>query len=115
MDETEAILIARGMTNVLDYPYYVAVAYGHDTIEDSNIKIDELLFANIPIDVVNSIDAMTKRNGETREEYINRVKSDKYARLVKQADSLRNLTHSIREGNAKRIAKYTNYLKLLSE
>jgi len=114
--ETHAIVIERGIVDGSDeYWKYIAVAFGHDLIEDTSVKIDTLLWSNIPVDAVNGIDMMTKRNGESRTEYIERVKSDKYSHLVKQADSLSNLTHSIRAGNSKRIAKYTTYLSILGE
>ena len=67
----------------------------------------------MPVQIVGGIDGMTKRSKETRIAYINRLKFNKFSHLVKQADSLRNLTWSIREGVGKRIRKYTNYLSLL--
>jgi hypothetical protein len=114
VEETISILANRDIwPSHPEYWFYVGTALGHDIVEDTEVTLLVLIESKIPMQIIGGINGMTKRNKETRDEYINRVKFDKFSHLVKQADSLRNLTWSIRAGAGRRIRKYTEYLKLL--
>ena len=63
-----------------------AVAWLHDVVEDTGITLASLRAAGFPEAVLAGVDAMTKRSGETPEEYFGRVRSDPLARIVKAAD-----------------------------
>lgn len=97
-------------------PYYASyqiVAYGHDLIEDTNVTIDMLLGLKFSSEVVKAIEAITYSKGESRNEYLDKVMKNEIAHKVKIADTLSNLTHSVRDGNIRRISKYTNQLEYL--
>ncbi|NBR06934.1 MAG: hypothetical protein EBT92_14325 [Planctomycetes bacterium] len=104
--------VARRIRAVTVLPYFEAVAWLHDSIEDSNGQVQEnlLLTRGIDIEIVNAVVAITKVDGEDYEKYLLRVKSDPYAKLVKIHDMLDNL--SDRPSN-KQILKYARGLQFL--
>lgn len=94
-----------------------AVSYLHDILEDTDIPVIELL-TSFSADVVEAVIVLTKPKSElvgAYAEYIAKVRKNPLALLVKKADTLCNLTNSVIEGNTKRVLKYTNQLKLLSQ
>jgi len=64
----------------------IAAALLHDVLEDTELTRDDLLAAGIPVDVIDVVDAVTKRAGEAPEEYFTRVRADSRAVAVKRAD-----------------------------
>lgn len=68
----------------------IATAWLHDSVEDTNTSLSEIatLFGQA---VANSVNALTKRQGEPYQDYLLRVKSNEIARKVKIAD----LTHNM--------------------
>ena len=56
------------------------VALLHDTVEDTGVSLAFLAR------IVDAIDALTRRPGESRESYLSRVRVNDLARLVKLAD-----------------------------
>lgn len=62
-----------------------AVAWLHDVVEDTQISLADLA-RQFPADVVDAVDAMTKRADEERDAYYRRVRSNRIARAVKSAD-----------------------------
>ncbi|MBO9041445.1 MULTISPECIES: HD domain-containing protein [Curtobacterium] len=64
----------------------VAAALLHDVLEDTELTRADLLDRGIPVDVVDDVDAVTKRAGESPEEYFARVRARAGARAVKGAD-----------------------------
>jgi (p)ppGpp synthase/HD superfamily hydrolase len=91
------------------------VALGHDVVEDTPVTLSQLTEEGFPQDVVDGIDGMTKRKGESPVDYIKRVKANPFSHTVKKCDSLRNLTHSVRDGDTRRVLKYIKYLGDLHE
>lgn len=63
-----------------------ATAVLHDVIEDTFVTKEYLLGELIPQVVVDAVDAMSKRNGERYDEYLERVKWNEIATRVKIAD-----------------------------
>ncbi|ROS71918.1 HD domain-containing protein [Curtobacterium sp. PhB130] len=96
----------------------IAAALLHDVLEDTVLTRSDLIGRGIPNDVVDVVEAVTKRAGESAEEYFARVRARVGARAVKHADiedntdpaRLEQLDEATRE---RLIAKYTRSLQLL--
>jgi (p)ppGpp synthase/HD superfamily hydrolase len=79
--------------DTLDQQLRKAVAWLHDTVEDTDLtlkKISETFYDYSRLEIVSGIyegvDAMTKRSGESNEDYYWRVKQNPIATDVKIAD-----------------------------
>lgn len=87
-------------------------------LEDTELTRNDLIGRGIPSDVVDDVEAVTKRAGESAEEYFARVLARAGARAVKHAD-IEDNTDSARlemldDATRQRlIAKYTRSLQLL--
>lgn len=90
-----------------------AVAYLHDIIEDTPMTFNELIAAGICERVAEAVLYITKTDGESYKDYIAGVKSNELACKVKLCDTSANLMNSIKEGNTKRINKYSKQIQLL--
>lgn len=70
----------------------VIVAVLHDTLEDSDLYSELDLREVFPVDIVDSVICLTRREGEPYlTEYLNRVISNKTATLVKYFDLMDNM------------------------
>ena len=82
----------------------------HDVVEDSDYTIMHLATAGFPDNIILAVDAITKRAGESYDDYISRVKNNEIARKVKLYDLTDNLDlkrlKSIKEKDLYRINKY---------
>lgn len=67
------------------------VAVLHDVLEDSDILYGELFDEGVPIELLDALDALTKRKGEDYRTYIDRVALNPLAVKVKLADIADNL------------------------
>lgn len=67
------------------------VAVLHDIVEDTRIDLAFLKYHDYPADVVNAVDAISRREDETYVEYIERVSQNPLAARVKLADLHDNL------------------------
>lgn len=87
-----------------------AVAYLHDVVEDTNISLEDLrkIFSS---NIVEAIDAITKRENETYEDYLKRVSMNKIARKVKISDMLHNMDLTRLEKITKKDIERTNKYK----
>lgn len=74
------------------------VAVLHDVVEDSAWTLDGLRAARFPRTVVEAIDCLTRRDGETYAEFIQRCDTNDIARLVKVADIKDNLSPTRENG-----------------
>lgn len=92
--------------------FTMAVAWLHDSIEDSGgmIHVDWLLHQGVEAEIVESVIAMTKAKGEDYEDYLNRVKLNRHARIVKVQDMLDNLASNPTD---RQILKYAKGLQFL--
>jgi hypothetical protein len=63
----------------------------HDVVEDSGITLGELQRLGYPPDVVDAVDALTRREGETYEDFVERAGRSPIARAVKAADLRDNM------------------------
>ena len=92
------------------------VAVLHDAIEDSALKIEDLVKQGFPEFITDAIAAITKLDGEPYEDYILRVKSNAIARKVKIADVTHNMDISrIANPTEKDFQRLEKYKKVLQE
>lgn len=86
----------------------------HDVLEDTETTRDELceLFGNV---VARNVWVLTKVEGGEYKAYIANIRDNPIALAVKVADTLCNLTQSHKEGNLKRIRKYSKQMYLLTK
>lgn len=63
-----------------------AVGLLHDIVEDTHVTLDQLRQTGFPERVVEAVDAMTKRKGESFADYYERVKANDLAVIVKWHD-----------------------------
>lgn len=113
----------------INHPIYVAslletdeqkaVAYLHDVIEDTNITIDDLKSYGFPKHIVEAVEAITKKELESYDDYLKRVANNSLAKIVKIADLIHNsdLTRlkSITQEDINRKIKYQKSIIKLSE
>lgn len=99
-------LVAQGHTD----EDLLAAAWLHDTVEDGVLIWQTLRDKEIPEKVIDTVVALTKRLGEPYQQYLNRVKANPVARVVKVADILDNLSDTPTD---KQILKYASALLYL--
>jgi guanosine-3',5'-bis(diphosphate) 3'-pyrophosphohydrolase len=63
----------------------------HDVVEDSDVTLEQLTREGFPPEVVEAVDALTKRPGETRIQAAHWAAAHPVARIVKLADNAENL------------------------
>lgn len=93
-----------------------AVAYLHDVVEDTDFTLRDL--SNLfPSKIVSAIDAITKRKGESYDDYLLRVSQNSIAKRVKVADmkhnSLVSRFSNPTEADYKRANRYKDKLNQL--
>jgi (p)ppGpp synthase/HD superfamily hydrolase len=67
------------------------VALLHDVVEDTDVTYDDLRDAGFTNEVINAVEAITKRPGEVYADFVLRCKANEIARVVKLADIDDNL------------------------
>jgi len=90
-----------------------AVAYLHDVVEEykyTKTSLQDLRKLGFSDEVIDAVDALTHREGESYEEAILRAKANPIARQVKIADNLANLSDTPTD---KQIIKYAKSLQVL--
>lgn len=88
----------------------VIIAILHDVVEDSDWTLERLREMGASERVINGVDGMSRREYENYAEFIERVKGNPDARIVKRADMEENLSQKPPESLAK---KYQKYLAIL--
>lgn len=63
----------------------------HDVVEDTEVTLDDLAAEGFSKAVVEAVDALTKRPGESRIEAAKRARKNLIARAVKLADNAENM------------------------
>lgn len=77
-------------------PNLKTVAYLHDVVEDSDIIFENLKEWGFPEEIIDAVESVTKRQGETYLDFILRAKANTLGRAVKILDiqdNLRDLTN----------------------
>jgi (p)ppGpp synthase/HD superfamily hydrolase len=83
----------------------------HDVVEDSNLTFDDLRQMGFAEEVVTALEGVTRRAGETYEEFVTRSGQNPIARRVKLADlednmDLRRLARELTEQDFARLRRY---------
>lgn len=94
------------------------VAYLHDVIEDTPCQLRDLENAGFSSEIVNAVDLLTRKTGQSYKQYLKLVKTNELAGVVKLADlkhnsDLSRLTH-VTENDIKRLKKYQDAIVFLS-
>lgn len=119
--------IDKAGVDYIQHPLYVAslvptekekaVALLHDVIEDSSVTKEELLLSGIDSEVVEAVSILTKHPNDSYQSYLERVKGNELARIVKLADLTHNSDLSrlkdITEKDEERLQKYARAIKYL--
>jgi len=90
----------------------------HDTIEDSDMTPEKLIELGFPVDIVDVVKFLTRKEGETYNNYIKRVGENKVAREVKIADlkdnlDITRLPYPITKDDLSLLNRYLKALKYL--
>ena len=87
----------------------------HDTVEDTDITFNDLKNAKFPQEVIDAVEALTKRNGENRLDAAARAVANPIARVVKLADVTDNMDLSrIPKPTEKDFTRLAEYKKVKS-
>ncbi len=90
------------------------VAVLHDVVEDTPVTLDDLREAGYSPQVVAAVDGLTRREGETYEEFIQRAGANPLARQVKIADLRDNMNLArIAEPTARDYERLERYKRAL--
>ena len=101
----------------MDDEISTCVALLHDTVEDTNVTLEELA-QSFPREIVEAVDLLTHREGVEYFDYVRAIKNNPVAVKVKLADLRHNgdPKRICNQGNAeKRNAKYAAARKILTE
>jgi hypothetical protein len=97
----------------------IIVALLHDVIEDTSVTMDQLKNEGFSDEILNALDAITKREGESYDQFIERVKDNPIALKVKLADLRDNMDilrlPVLTDKDLLRIAKYHKAYKYLEQ
>lgn len=107
--------VAAGVTTELEK----TVAWLHDVVEDTSFTLEDIesIFGNT---VRDAVDAITRREGEDRTAYLERVRANKTATAVKLSDLRHNSDLSrisnrpLEEKDYERVKKYKAEIQLLN-
>ena len=82
----------------------------HDVVEDSEWTLDSLRAEGFPEEVVEAVDCLTHREGESYESFVKRVKVNDIARQVKLVDLEDNMNlKRLNEITSKDLARLEKY------
>lgn len=94
-----------------------ATALLHDVLEDTDVTAEKLLQEGIPLSVVDAVETLTKIKGISYFDYLEKVKKNPIARIVKLADLKHNsdLTRLLQptDDDYKRALKYEQAMEFL--
>lgn len=95
-------------------PVFKAVAWLHDTIEDTDIVAQDLIDAGMPPEVVAAVEALTHERDVPYLDYILEIKKNPIAEAVKMADLRHNSSDLHKyKGKHDKKAKYAMALYIL--
>jgi (p)ppGpp synthase/HD superfamily hydrolase len=120
--------VDKAGVDYIQHPLYVAsqvkteqekaVALLHDVLEDSDITAADLLAYGLSNEVVTAVQTLTKKKGQSYQDYLEKVKSNNLARVVKLADLKHNSDlsrlKSVSDTDRERVKKYKNAIRYLS-
>lgn len=95
------------------------VAMLHDTIEDTDVTPEYLLAEGFPQHIVDAILSVTKREGETYDDFIHRCALNTIGRQVKLRDLEDNMNvlrlNEVSDDTTRRLTKYLRAHRYLSD
>ena len=93
------------------------VAIMHDVVEDTSTTLKDLRRYGFDVEIVEAVDAISRRDGERYFDYIGRVSNNELATKVKIADLLDNMhrEHSSPEEKDGLMKRYRKALRILTE
>ena len=120
--------VDKAGVDYIQHPLYVAsqvkteqekaIALLHDVLEDSDITVADLLAYGLSNEVVTAVQTLTKKKGQSYQDYLEKVKSNNLARVVKLADLKHNSDLSrlktVSNTDYERVKKYKNAIRYLS-
>ncbi len=120
--------VDKGGADYYLHPFHVArrcknidekiVALLHDVVEDTNITLADLT-KFFESDIIDAVDAITKQDGISYDDYLSRVKKNPIARKVKIQDLIHNSDLSrlneVSEKDLKRVEKYKKSIAYLKD
>ncbi|WP_314001886.1 HD domain-containing protein [uncultured Paenibacillus sp.] len=93
------------------------VAVLHDTIEETALTLEDLRHEGFGAEIIAAVDSLTRREEESYDEFIMRIKRNPLARRVKVLDLQDNTeltrTKKPSEKTVKRLEKYSKALDML--
>jgi len=82
----------------------------HDTIEDTDLTLNDLKQQGFPQEIIDAVDLLTHHESEKYEDYIEKIKSNDLARKVKLADLKDNMDYTripeLKQKDLDRLGKY---------
>lgn len=108
-------ILARAMKPGYEDPEFyklVCIGWLHDVIEDTSATYHTIDTEFGP-EIAMPVWLLTKREGQSYEEYMEGILGNRLAREVKICDTWANLEESLRTGNDRGLAKYPRQLKIL--
>lgn len=88
------------------------IALLHDVIEDTDYTFDDLRRMGYEEEIIEAVDCLTRRDDETYEAFIQRIKTNPLARRVKLADLQDNMDlrriRLLQEHDLERLQRYQN-------
>lgn len=98
--------------------YFEMAAWLHDSVEDSDLTLQDLRNQGIPEAVVKAVGLMTKPEDFDKEKdlenYLEAISQNDIARVVKKADITFNMTSCLEENRLEKAKYYFDQLALLS-
>lgn len=95
------------------------VALLHDTIEDTDVTTDFLREQGFPEEIIEGVLSVTKREGETYEDFVRRAAQNPIGKEVKKADLEDNMDvrrlKEITDKDVERLRKYLRAWRYLNE
>ena len=84
----------RRVVGAVDKPEEKLAAALHDLLEDSDMTADKLLAEGCPPEIVRVVEALSRGNDESYEDFVRRAAQDPIARAVKRADVADNASEA---------------------
>lgn len=119
VDKAEAPYVLHPLRAMfqMDTEAAMIVAVLHDVVEDTAVTLDDLVQEGFDKEVIDAVDSVTRRGGESYNEFIHRAGSNPIGYKVKMADLQDNLDLSRisepTDKDYKRLSKYKDAIKTL--
>lgn len=99
-------------------PEAKVVALLHDTIEDTDVTVERLRTEEFPEEIIDGVVSVTRREGETYEDFVQRAAQNPFGKEVKKADLEDNMDirrlNEITDDDINRLRKYLRAWRFLN-